>query len=713
MSSLSEFSDFGSDSEDDDIFFDANEQSEEAPVEPTPVAVEEPNPALQPVSLKRKVTFDKAVLETEEVKARRKPRDDSMDASYSGEEDDPFAPDVPHEAVVAAADPTEETAPAPAPTIQASGLTVVAEEDDDTKTVSALPTFEKPETTTAAGELGNRRNSLMQMPPPVPKKTKPIVPLKGKQRRPSHQPPAKIPRKTPDKTNKQPPKIVPKQQQQQQQESEREREFQRNPNISEDPDEMFLLRNLVRNLDTGEVCQIERVDEIFKEVAQAQTMAQLLDADAAHGEDRKVQQADEHELKESRRQLGFLQSVKKVLRRGHDSLSGKNGAVNQVRVRSHNKKKLDITDLKLIQQVSHHTGPIWSMAWSHDGSFLATGGQDSIVRLWLVKNSAEAKKLSPEQVSDLNGDGKSELPAELGRNVIFNKPYRMYSGHKADVIDLAWSRENFLLSASIDKTVRLWHVSRKKSLSFFQHSDFVTSVCFHPVEDRFFLSGSFDKKLRIWNIPEHMVVEWAQTVNIVTAAAFSPSGDMAVAGLYNGQCIFYQTTGLKYFTQIDCRNRHGKNRKGKKVTAMQFSQDGKQLLITTNDSRIRLYDMNDYSMVAKFKGLQNDVLQIRARFSPDYKHVICGSENEQCYIWETKSDYQGIMQKENRNDSYENFKANRQTCTCALFLKPSTINMGLSAEDRENNTVKHMFVTAGYEGDIKFFENRGVPKSIR
>ncbi len=70
------------------------------------------------------------------------------------------------------------------------------------------------------------------------------------------------------------------------------------------------------------------------------------------------------------------------------------------------------------------------------------------------------------------------------------------------------------------------------------------------MEDRYFVSGSFDKKLRIWNIPEHRVVEWAQTSNIITAAAFSPSGNMAVAGLYNGSCVFYQTDGLKYFTQV-------------------------------------------------------------------------------------------------------------------------------------------------------------------
>ncbi len=91
------------------------------------------------------------------------------------------------------------------------------------------------------------------------------------------------------------------------------------------------------------------------------------------------------------------------------------------------------------------------------------------------------------------------------------------------------------------------------------------------------MSGSFDKKLRIWNIPEHRVVEWAQTANIITAATFSPSGKMAVAGLYNGQCVFYLTDGLKYRTQVDCRNRHGKYRKGKKVTGLQFTPDGKRV----------------------------------------------------------------------------------------------------------------------------------------
>lgn len=38
----------------------------------------------------------------------------------------------------------------------------------------------------------------------------------------------------------------------------------------------------------------------------------------------------------------------------------------------------------------------------------------------------------------------------------------------------------FTLSSSMDKTVRLWHVSQKECLCCFQHIDFVTAISFHP-----------------------------------------------------------------------------------------------------------------------------------------------------------------------------------------------------------------------------------------
>ena len=494
---------------------------------------------------------------------------------------------------------------------------------------------------------------------------------------------------------------------------------------------------IIKNLDTGESTSIEHAHEIFKDVALAQTMADLLaerqkhqsgssqSSSAAASDSEFVNDLMDQELnsdlhhqnneekhQNSKSKSGFFNSMKNIFG-GHNTNTQRRRQMNHIKVKTHNKYRQELSELRCIQQVTQHNGPIWTMKWSDDGSFLATGGQDSIVRVWLVKNSPACTEIAtPEQLLELELKAKkhSKTPST---DIIYTTPFRLYSGHKADVIDLAWSKDNFLLSASIDKTVRLWHVTRKRSLCIFQHSDFVTSVSFHPIEDRYFISGSFDKKLRIWNIPEHRVVEWAQTANIVTAAALSNDGTMAVAGLYNGQCIFYQTKGLKYFTQIDCRNRHGKYRKGKKVTALEFNGDGTQLLITTNDSRLRLYDMNDYSMIAKFKGLDNDELQIKASFSADYKYVICGSEDEQTYIWDIYTDYQSLIKKEYRNDSYEYFKSNQTTSTGALFVKPQTIQYIYGNDDHAaTEEIKHLLVTCGYEGDIKFFENRGPIKEL-
>lgn len=48
-------------------------------------------------------------------------------------------------------------------------------------------------------------------------------------------------------------------------------------------------------------------------------------------------------------------------------------------------------------------------------------------------------------------------------------------------VNLFVSLQNFfLLSSSMDKTVRLWHISRRECLCCFQHIDFVTAIAFHP-----------------------------------------------------------------------------------------------------------------------------------------------------------------------------------------------------------------------------------------
>lgn len=195
----------------------------------------------------------------------------------------------------------------------------------------------------------------------------------------------------------------------------------------------------------------------------------------------------------------------------------------------------------------------------------------------------------------------------------------------------------------MDKTVRLWHISRRECLCCFQHIDFVTAIAFHPRDDRYFLSGSLDGKLRLWNIPDKKVALWNELdgqTKLITAANFCQNGKFAVVGSYDGRCLFYDTDqNLKYHTQIHVRSTRGRNKTGRKISGIEPMPGEDKILVTSNDSRVRLYDLRDLNLSCKYKGYLNTSSQIKASFSHDGKYIIAGSENQCIYVWKTNHDY--------------------------------------------------------------------------
>ncbi len=456
---------------------------------------------------------------------------------------------------------------------------------------------------------------------------------------------------------------------------------------------------------------------------------------------------------------------------------------NTMPVKCTNKPKSssDFNPLLLTSTITKaHDGPIWCTATTKDGKYLATGGADAVIKIWEMGPTKDQsnnlvstleslwKGMVGEDQSEPNAPPLNTVDSEcdpLGTEIAFlnPKPLQRFTDHDKDVVDLSWSNTNFLVSASLDKTARLWHPTRPVCLRIFRHVDAVTSVSFNPDEDKYFLSGGFDKKLRIWNIPNGRVAEWAQATNLITAATYDPEGKFIAAGLYDGKVIFYSLDGvkMKYFTQITCKN-SGK-KKGKKVTGLTFlpelsddkvtgdkspkrgikaakaaasnyvrnlttmkkKQVKKQLLVTTNDSRLRLVGMNDYCMVRKFKGNLNTRFQIKARFSESGEFIISGSENRTCTVWNTATKRNPLnlnvtglhmYDKVKAYESFEATKADPPVVTDALFVSGTTVknaflSSGLFPTLHSLHHVQHDFssaviITFDYEGTMRVFLRR-------
>ncbi|CAK7206633.1 hypothetical protein SEUCBS139899_009433 [Sporothrix eucalyptigena] len=369
-----------------------------------------------------------------------------------------------------------------------------------------------------------------------------------------------------------------------------------------------------------------------------------------------------------------------------------------IRVKAHNKKVKEFDRMFLAQELigtrplNKHTdarvpivtvssagqgrkktatgGAIWTTEFSKDGKYLAAGGRDHVVRVWQVISTAEDRRSQEEEEAQNEGGADERLSAP----VFLEKPVQEFIGHTGEILDLSWSKNNFLLSTSMDKTVRLWHTSRQECLCTFKHKELVSKVAFHPKDDRFFLAGCLDATLRLWSIPDKNVAFSAQLSDMITAVAFSPDGKMAIAGLLSGFCYLLETEGLKLLTQIHVRSSRGRNAKGSKITGIvpivlpNTRAGDAAILVTSTDARVRLYNLRDKTLDCKFKGHEHASGQLAASFSDDGKYVIVGSEARKVFIWNaTPSD--SITK-----DRYpsETFDAHGDMVTTAIFAPVKT-----------------------------------------
>ncbi|KAL0543568.1 hypothetical protein IC582_018667 [Cucumis melo] len=314
----------------------------------------------------------------------------------------------------------------------------------------------------------------------------------------------------------------------------------------------------------------------------------------------------------------------------------------RMKVYQHKKRCSEFSALYMRQQIGAHKGLIWTMKFSPDGKYLASGGEDGVVRIWHVRyaNASSEFLADDGNHNTKSKEGKSSskrlrfatvvIPEKLFQ--IDELPIQEFRGHSSDVLDIAWSTSNFLLSSSKDKTVRLWQVGSDECLGVFHHKNYVTCIQFNPMDENFFVSGSIDGKIRIWGVKKQRVVDWADIRDVITAISYRPDGKGFAVGSITGTCRFYEASGdyLHLDAQINVQGR--KKASGKRITGIQFFRENSQrVMITSEDSKVRIFEGTE--IVRKYQGLPKSGSQMSASFTKSGKHIVSVGEDSRVYMW--------------------------------------------------------------------------------
>ncbi|OMO87910.1 hypothetical protein CCACVL1_08673 [Corchorus capsularis] len=401
---------------------------------------------------------------------------------------------------------------------------------------------------------------------------------------------------------------------------------------------------------------------------------------------------------------------------GDDSLLG--SKVQRVKVHQSRKRMKELSALYKGQDIQAHEGSILTMKFSPDGQYLASAGEDGVVRVWQVVedqrcNDLDIPEIDPsciyftvnhlselkplfvdkEKVGNLRSLRKTSdsaciiFPPKVFR--LLEKPLHEFHGHSGEILDLSWSKKNFLLSSSIDKTVRMWQVGCERCLRVFSHSNYVTCVQFNPVDENYFISGSIDGKVRIWAISGCQVVDWTDIRDIVTAVCYRPDGQGGIVGSMTGSCRFYNMSDNHL--QLDahiCLN--GKKKSPcRRITGLQFlPQDSSKVMVTCADSQVRI--LQGLNVICKYRGVRNNGNQTTATFTADGKHLISSCDDDNVYIWNNVAQNEPTPSQAKEIRSCERFSANASIAIPWCGLKYGNSENGRHFEVLNDNLPENL-----------------------
>jgi WD40 repeat protein len=194
------------------------------------------------------------------------------------------------------------------------------------------------------------------------------------------------------------------------------------------------------------------------------------------------------------------------------------------------------------------------------------------------------------------------------------------------VVDVAFGPEGArILTASWDKTAKLWDGASGKLLMTFAHEGVVNSAAFSPDGARI-LTASADHSAKLWEAASGKLIGSFVHQDEVNSATFSPDGARILTASADRTAKVWETSSGKLIASFEHQA---------SVYHAAFSPEGARILTACKDRTARLWELATGKMIAFF-GHQDAVSD--AVFNPDGSQILTASWDKTAKLWDAASD---------------------------------------------------------------------------
>jgi Prp8 binding protein len=255
-----------------------------------------------------------------------------------------------------------------------------------------------------------------------------------------------------------------------------------------------------------------------------------------------------------------------------------------------------------------HSGAVNAAAFSPDGSWLATGGQDTAIFLWDMSSPT------------------------LAHNAVL-------SGHTMDVLQVAWASDSSALASAAADGGALWDVETGARTKRLRHKGVVNSVAAAASGAFAALTGSDDRTAALW---EPRCKEPASVFRCpyqVTSVAMSPDSTFCFTGGLDEVVRAWDPRRGGDVPVFTLQGHTGT------VTGLAVSGDGTLLLSNGAEGALRTWDARAFCpggerAVGVYGGLVHDPKAqplLRCGFSPDGESFVAGSSDGVVNVWDRQT----------------------------------------------------------------------------